>query len=766
MHRREDQRLLTGFGQFIENHTPAHCAYGVVLRSPIAHGRITSMDVEGARAAPGVLDILTNSELEQSGIGPLRCRLPVTSRDGSAMIEPTRPILANGWVKYVGHPIAFVVAETEAAALDALDLIDVDYEDAPVIANPEVAVADGAEAIWPEASDNVSFTWELGLPEATRDAISGAAHVVRLRVPHPRIAISPVETRGAVGEFDPTTERFTLHTPSQGVVMLRTAMAEMFGIEESAVRVVTEDVGGSFAVKIWPYPEHVLCLEAARRTKRPVKWIASRTESFIADAHGRARVDQATLALDEHGRFLAFHIDALSDLGAFVNPVGASTATQGACRTFGHSYKIPTMHYEVRGVFTNAIPVDAYRGAGKPESTGTMERIIDFAAAKLGFDRLDLRRMNLVRPDDIPYPTPMNETYDSGDFPAILESALTKADYAGFPNRRQESESRGRLRGVGITMHMHASGGSTAERINIIALPDGTVRVRSGAQDTGQGHQTALAQVAAEALGLTSDRIVVEQGDSDVLVKGGGSGGSNLMPVSANTLHRAALEMIETSKAIAGHVLEAAAPDIEYEAGTFRIAGTDRQISFAELAARFPEIPADALEPGLRAGCVGETDFEGIHTTFPNGACVVEVEVDPETGGTTVERFTSIDDLGRIIDPGSARGQIQGGFAQGMGEALMEGVVFDPETGQPVNGSMMDYALPRATDLPNLDLDWAATGSPNSLLGVKGAGELSSNGGNAPFANAVIDALAPLGVTHIDKPLTPEKVWRAIQTAK
>jgi aerobic carbon-monoxide dehydrogenase large subunit len=765
MPRREDTRLLTGRGRFIDDLLPKAVTHAVVYRSPIAHGRVSGLDLSEARSVPGVLAIITQADLDEDGIGPLRARASVSSIDGQPMIEPERSVLARGEVKYVGHPIAFVVAETPEAALDGADAIDARFEELAVVTGTDAARADGAPTIWPDAPDNTSFQWQLGNGDSVETAINTAPHVVRLTVKHPRLVIAPVEPRGAIGEFDPETGRFTLTTPSQGTVGLRAAMAEALGREESLVRVLTHDVGGSFAVKIWPYPEQLLCLFAARALNRPVKWVATRTELTLCDAQGRGRTDHATLALDNEGNILAFRVDADGDLGAYLNAVAPSVFTSGACRTFGHNYRIPALHYRVRGVFTNMPPTDAYRGAGKPESVGTLERVLDHAAGELGLDPIEIRRRNLVRQDEIPYATPMGEEFDAGDFPDIYDKTLAAADWNGFNVRKAASAAKGMLRGRAAGIHMHASGGSVAERTQVRALPDGTIRVRTSAQDSGQAHQETLARVVAESLNISPDRVIVEQGDSDSLLVGGSTGGSNLMPVSANTAHRSALAMVEKAREMASETLEAAVQDIEYEAGTLRVAGTDRSISLAELVARLPDISDTPVGHEQPAGCVGELTFEGKHTTFPNGAYVVEVEIDQDTGQARIDRFTGVDDLGRIIHPENAAGQIMGGLAQAAGEVLMEGMVFDA-SGQPLSGSMMDYPVPRADELPAFNLDWAPTGSPNSLLGVKGVGELSSIGGPGPISNAIHDALAPFRISHLDMPLTPEKIWRAMQTIK
>ncbi|MEQ8814551.1 MAG: xanthine dehydrogenase family protein molybdopterin-binding subunit [Thalassobaculum sp.] len=766
MHRFEDDRLLTGRGRYVDDHRPDGTLTMVLLRSPVAHGRIAALDVEAARGADGVLAVLTAADLDGMGVGPMTVRSAMANSDGSPMIEPERPVLARDSVKYVGQPVVAVIAATEAEALDALEAIEIDFDEAPVVLDLEAAVAGEAPTIWPQAPDNIGIDWDKGNPDHTARAFAEAAHVFELTVRHPRIAIAPVETRGCVGAFDPEDGRYTLWTGSQGVVSLRGAMADYLGVEQDRVRVITEDVGGSFAVKIWPYPEQVLVLAAARALGRPVKWISSRTEGMVSDAMGRGRIDRAGLALDADLNFTGFRIDALADVGAYWNAVNATIVTGGACRVFGHCYRIPGLHYRVRGVFTNAVPTDAYRGAGKPETVSTLERLIDVAADRLGVDRVELRRRNLVRPSDLPYATAMNETYDGGDFPAVLDRVLDDADWAGFARRRAESEAKGRRRGIGIGLHLHATGGSVAERSEVRALPDGTVLVRTGTQDSGQGHRTALAIVAAETLEIPVERIRVEQGDSDFLEKGGGTGGSNLLSIAGNTVHRTALKMIDQARQVASHLLEAAVPDVEYGFGEFRIAGTDRTIALGEVAAGWDRIPAEQRDGELGSGCMAQLDFEGLHTTFPNGAYAVEVEVDPDTGRVTVERWTGVDDLGRVINEPTARGQIHGGIAQEIGEVLLERVHYDPDSGQLLSGSLMDYCLPRADDMPFFDLAWAPTASPNALIGAKGVGEVPSIGGPGPIINAVLDALRPLGVEHLDTPMTPELVWQAIRDAR
>ncbi len=748
MRRVEDAPLLRGQGRFVDDLPAEGALVMVVLRSPIAHGNITGIDLSAAREMPGVRLILTAPDLEREQIGPLRCRAALEGLDGP-MIEPVHPVLATGKVVFTGQPIAAVVAASLNEALDAAESIDVEIERLDAVTDPRSSA--GALPIWPEAPENRAFRWQNGNPDKTDALIASAAHVIRQTVVHPRIAISPIEPRGCLAAFDEETESYTLDAPSQGVVSLRAALSECLGIENSQLRVRTGDVGGSFAAKIWPFPEHALTLVAARLTRRQVRWTGTRSEAFTGDVHGRGRVDEGELALDEDGRFLAFRIRAYADMGAFLNTAAPFIVSTGAVRPFSQQYDIDGQHYLVEAKFTNLPPTDAYRGAGKPESTATLERLIDIAAHQLDMDRLELRQRNLIRPDQLPYSTPMGEHYDGGDFPALAGSIAAAADWPGVKERKAVSTSNGLLRGAAVGFHLHATGGSTVERSFVKAMADGTVLVRSGSQDSGQGHRTALALVTAETLEIDVSRIRVEQGDSKWLEVGGGSGGSNLMPVAANTVHRTAMAMVDAAKPVAADLLEAAAPDITYGKGAFRIVGTDRAVDLAEVAA--------TMDAGN--GCTAELDFEGNHTTFPNGSYVCEVEIDPETGHVRIDRFTGIDDLGRVINASAARAQIQGGIGQGIGEALMEGMRFDRD-GQPMTASFLDYALPRADQVPMFNLDWQPTPSPNALLDAKGVGELSSIGAPGLLVNAVLDALAPHGITHLDKPLTPLRIWKAL----
>lgn len=773
MLRLEDPPLLRGEGQFTDDVAGAAgtALSMVILRSPVAHGVIKNVDISAALKMPGVATILTAGDPDIAAMAPMRCRASVAD---TPMLEPDRPVLAATHVKHVGEAIAAIIADDIHQALDAAGAIVLDIDTLPAVTDVQTAgEADDPEhsLVWPDIPANRAFTWEKGNRDETDALFAQAHHVARLTVKHPRICIAPVETRAVLASYDAIADRYTLTTASQGVISLQRALSGMMGIDQSRLRVITHDTGGSFAVKIWPYAEHLLALAAAKQTGRTVRWSATRSEAMVADVMGRSRVDHAELALDKDGRFLAFRINALADMGAYLNAVAPAVATSGAVRVFGQAYRIAGLHYRVQALYTNTMTTDAYRGAGKPESSTTLERIIDVAAREMNIDPVQLRQQNLVTPADLPYHTPMKEAYDGGDFPALATQLAREADLAGLPQRRQQSLDQGKHRGMAVAFYLHATGGSTDERSEVRAMPDGTVRVRTGIQDNGQGHRTALAIVAAEALEVPAESIIVEQGDTKWLAKGGGTGGSNLISVTANTVHRAAKTMIVNATRLAGEHLEASVADIEYRGGVFSVVGTNHSVQLKQLAhhqsitaAAGDDIKADGNKDSSDRinECVGTEDFEGIHTTFPCGACACEVEIDGDTGEVTIVRYTSIDDVGRVFNAATTIGQIQGGVAQAAGEVLMEAAHYD-NNGQLLSGSLMDYQLPRADDLPGLNVSLTRTASPNALLDAKGVGELGSIGAPGPIYNAVLDALQPFGVQHLDKPLTPQKLWQSMQ---
>lgn len=762
MLRLEDPALLRGEGQFTDDLDKPAQLVMKVLRAPQAHANITMLNTDNAVQLKGVHCVLAASDNDVAAIKPMNCR---ASLDDAELIEPDRAVLAKNQVKYIGEPIAVVVADTESIALDALEQIEVSFESLPVETEVEAA-AEGKNLLWKNIPNNRAFNWEKGNALETQQLFDTAEHTVSLRVEHPRMAITPIEPRSYLAEYHENNDSYTLYAPSQGVMSLQKALCGFMNITPDQLRVVTHDVGGSFAVKIWPYAEQILALLAAKRTHRPVKWTASRSESLQSDIAGRGRVDHAELAFDSDGTFKAFRIAAFADMGAYLNAVAPFIATFGAVRPFGQAYKFAGLHYRVNGIYTNTIPTDAYRGAGKPESACTLERIIDVAANQLNMDRLAIRRRNLVCPDDLPYETPMNETYDAGNYPALADQISIAANWNNLAQRKQQSKAKGKWRGAGIAFYLHATGGSTDEQSEVCALPNGDIRVRTGIQDNGQGHKTTLALVVAEALEIETNRVRVEQGDTAWLKQGGGTGGSNLMSVVATTVHRASLSMLKSAAPLAASHLNTIEENIEYSAGKFTDTTTGNKIALQEIALRSTGSNQSPESQHLKEpACSGTAQFEGTHTTFPTGTCVIEVEIDADTGAVQIDRYIGIDDLGRVYNNASAVGQIHGGFVQAAGEVLMEKLVYD-EYGQLLSGSFMDYQIPRADDLPAFETVLTDTASPNSILSAKGVGELTAIGTPGPLHNAVIDALTEWGISHIDKPLTPLKIWSAIRAAR
>ena len=760
MLRLEDPPLLRGAAQYTDDIQLPKQLVLKVLRSPVAHADIVQLDTRDAETANGVRCVLTAQTSQIAALQPMQCRASIK---GTPFNEPRRPVLAAEQVKHVGEPIAAVVANTEAAAQNALEKIKVAFN--PLAALTDVQNADHT-TIWPDIPNNCAFEWSKGNAVETDRLFASADHIIRATIVHPRLAITPLEPRSYVAQYDKSADQYTLYTPSQGVMSLQRALCSFMGIDIKQLRVVTREVGGSFAVKIWPYAEQLLALTAAKITGRPVKFTSTRSEALQTDIAGRGRVDHAALALDKDGHFQAFRIEALADMGAYLNAVAPFVATSGAVRPFGQAYKFPGLHYRVKGIYTNTIPTDAYRGAGKPESACTLERMIDIAAAKLNVDPFALRRQNLVTPADLPYATPMAETYDAGDYPALAEALYTKSHWAALAQRKTDSHQKGMRRGAAVGFYLHATGGSTDERSEVCAMPNGDIIVRTGIQDNGQGHRTTLAMVTAEALEVDINHIKVEQGDTRWLNKGGGTGGSNLMSVVATTVHRASHNMLNKARSLAGEMLEASPDNLTYHEGTFTDPASTRAVSLTEIALRSAGSNSSLNNHSdTTPDCAGAADFEGNHTTFPTGACTVEVEVDPQTGTVNIDRYTSIDDLGQIYNEAIATGQLHGGIAQAAGEVLMEQLYYD-DSGQLLSGSFMDYQIPRARELPMYETEFAKTDSPNTILGAKGVGELTAIGAPGPIHNAVIDALSDYGITHLDKPLTPFKIWQAIQQSR
>ena len=749
LRRLEDPRLLTGGGRFAADRAPPGTLQAVFLRAPHAHARILAVKTAAARAMPGVAAILTAADT--AGLGHNPALTEIHDAEGRRHAEPPRLPIARDRVRHVGEIVAMVVAGTVAQARDAAEAIEVAYDPLPAIVLAEDALAPGAPQLHAEASGNLVCDWRRGDAAAVAAAMARAAHVARLTARSPRILAGYIEPRAALAEWRDGI--VTLTTPSQGVHLIQRVLADhVLRWPRDRLRVVTEDVGGGFGPKLPPYPEQALACLAADRLRRAVRWVQDRTEHHLADTHARDLAAEIALALDEDGRFLALDVRAAANFGAYVSTVNPSIPTIGMAKVLTGLYAIPAAAIAMRCAFTNTAPVDAVRGAGKPEALVLLERVVDLAARETGRDPVALRRLNLIPRDAFPWRSALGFTHDSGDYPRLLDAALGLADAAGFAARRAASAARGMRRGRGLSCHLHGSGGWGDETSIVEVRADGTIAARTGTQSQGQGHATAYAQLLAAAFGVAPERVRILQGDSAAIPRGGGTGGSSSTIVSATTLARAADAAVEAGKPAAAELLEAAAADIEWQAGHYAIAGTDRRIGLFEVAAK-----AGTLE--------GRADFAASVASWPAGVAIAEVEVDPETGATTLDRFVAAVDAGTVVNPVLLAGQLQGGFAAGIGQALTEQARYDAD-GQLLSATLMDYAMPRAVDLPCFAHALEGVPSPNNPLGIKGVGELPTNGAPAAVANAVADALAAEGVRHVELPMTPERVWAALRAAR
>jgi carbon-monoxide dehydrogenase large subunit len=766
--RLEDPRLVQGLGRYADDVTLARESYAVVVRSPHAHARIVSIDTAAARSAPGVLAVLTAADYAADGLGNLPGDGSRKRKDGSPSPATPRPALVRDRARHVGDPVALVVADTREHAADAAELVGVDYEPLPAVTSTVAATRPGTGPVWDAAPDNVAFVWEAGPKDAVTKAFAAAAHVTKLDFVVTRVAAAPMEPRAAVGEYDRRTDRYTLHTGIQGPHGLRALLAEpVFKVPQSRLRVVTSEVGGSFGMKSGAYPEAVLVLWAARRLGRPVKWTSGRTEGFVTDEHGRDNVSTAELALDKDGKFLALRVAITLNIGAYMTPRSAGPGTNNVGGLAG-VYTTPAIHVQTTGVFSNMTPTGPYRGAGRPEATYAIERVIEVAARELGIDALELRRRNLIPPSAMPFKTGLVFTYDCGDFGRGMDMALGLGDHAGFEKRRTEARARGKLRGIGIANAVEVAGGPytsvNPDTASICINPDGSVSLFAGTTSMGQGNETAFAQILSDRLGVTLDRIQVHWGDSDSLGAGRGNGGSGALTVGGSAVLRATERAVERGRRIAAHMMEAAVGDVVLRDGRFTVAGTDKGVSWGQVA-RTAYVPRQ-LPAGMEPGFTDTAAFTPPAVTFPNGCHVCEVEIDPDTGAITIERYSVVDDVGRMVNPMLVKGQIHGGVAQGLGQALYEDLVYDPETGQLLAGSFMDYAMPRADDMPAFDVDSHEVPTQVNPLGAKGVGEAGTVGALPALVNAVNDALGTAGVRHLDMPLTPERVWRAIRSGR
>jgi carbon-monoxide dehydrogenase large subunit len=773
--RKEDGRFLAGTGRYTDDINRPGQLYAHFVRSPVAHATIEGVDTGAAEAAPGVVVVLTGKQLAEDGLGGLPCGWLIHSKDGTPMVEPPHPALAADKVRCVGDAVAVVVAKTKAQAKEAAQLVDVDYDVLPAAATVTAATANGAPRIHDEAPGNLCFDWEIGDREATEAAFADAHHVAKLDLVNQRLIPNAIEPRAAIGEYDRASDMTTVYTTSQNPHVARLLMgAFVMQLPEHKLRVVAPDVGGGFGSKIFLYAEEVVVTWAARKLGRPVKWTAERSESFQTDAHGRDHVTHAELALDEDGKFLGLRVDTQANLGAYLSTFGSSIPTYLYATLFAGCYTTPAIYANVKAIFTNTAPVDAVRGAGRPEAAFVLERLVDVAAREMGIDPIEIRRNNFIT--DFPYQTPVALEYDAGDYVGTLDKALELADYAGFEARRGEARGRGKLRGIGISTFVEACGiapsavagalGARAglyESGQIRVHPTGSVTVYTGSHSHGQGHETTFAQLVSEFLGVDIDQVDVVHGDTGQVAFGMGTYGSRSLAVGGSALYHAMQKVIDKGTKIAAHLMEASADDVEFDKGTFKVAGTDKQVTLGEVAftAYVPHNYPEGLEPGL-----DETAFyDPKNFTFPAGAHVVEVEVDPETGVVELVSVSCADDVGTVINPMIVDGQMHGGLAHGIGQALLEHAVYDDD-GQLVTGSYMNYAMPRASDLPSFKLGRNITECTHNPLGVKGVGEVGSIGVPPAVINAVVDALAHLGVRHVDMPASPENVWRHINQAQ
>ena len=755
--RSEDPRLITGRGRYTDDIAMAGQAHAVFVRSPFAHARIAALDVADARQAPGVIGAVTGADLDADGLGTVRCQAPVRNHDGSPQSLPRRPTLARTQVRHVGEAVALVVAETPDQARDAAELVQVDYAELDAVVDPAAAIGDGAPAIWPqEAPGNLAFDWRMGDAAVAESLFETADRVVSLDLINNRLIASPMEGRACLADYDAAAERFTVYVSSQGVHDLRDQLADdIFHLPADRFHVMTTDVGGGFGMKIFMYPEYVAVVYAARKFGRPVKWIADRSESFISDDHGRDNVSKAELAMAADGTFLALRVDTLANMGAYLSGYGPFVATRGGNPMLNGLYRLQSVTARVRGVYTNTQPVDAYRGAGRPEAAFIVERLVDVAARDTGRSPSELRRLNFIPPAAMPYRTATGLTYDSGDFARNLDDALRLAGWQDAPARKAAALSKGRRLGVGLATYVEACAGGSGESAVVSVNRDGRVTILIGTQSNGQGHETAYKQIVSEYLGVPPDAISVVQGDSERIARGGGTDGSRSIPTGAAAVGDAALKVQQKARLQAAELLEAAAADVEFRDGGFAVVGTDRTVTLADVASSSPDAMA-----------FGETGhYKPPSPTYPNGAHVCEVEVDVDTGVVSVVRYTVVDDFGTVLNPSLVEGQVHGGVAQGIGQALYEHAVFDSDTGQLLSGSFMDYALPHADHLPYLTFRYNEVPCATNPLGIKGAGEAGAIGAPPAVINAVVDALSDLGVRHVDMPASSEQVWRLMQEA-
>jgi aerobic carbon-monoxide dehydrogenase large subunit len=752
--RREDRRFVAGRGRYLDDIAFDRLTHAIVLRSPHAHARLRRVDTTAARAAPGVLAVLTAADAAADGLAALRPGAETNTVTGEPFLFEPQPLLATDKVRHVGEAVALIVAEAREQALDAAELVAVDYAPLPAVTTAAAARVPSAPLVTDKVAGNLCLDWRYGDRAGADMAFANAAHVVRLALDNHRVVTNPMEPRGIVGTYDPASGRYTAYVSAQSIHVTRDFTARALGVGREQVRFVAPDVGGGFGAKNFVYPEHALLLWAAKRVGRPVKWIATRSEVFLADHAGRDQRAAASLALDARGKFLALRVESEANLGAYLAGSSASVQTFQYAFLPGTVYAIPAVDLHVVGVFTNTAPIGVLRGPGYAEANNIIERLIDEAARRCGFDRFELRRKNLVPTQAMPMVNAVGNQVDSGAFPETFERALTAADIAGFAARRTASEAKGRLRGLGLAYHIKGTGGNPSENVDIRFEADGSVSLITGTQHIGQGHETTFPQILADKLGIANNLVKLRQGDTDLIAHGGGHGSSRATYMGGTAIFRAADEIVLKGTRIAAEMLEAAEADIKFEDGDFVVAGTDRRVALLDVAAKAREMgsPLDTYHFWTREWM-----------TFPNGTHVVEVEIDPETGWVTLESYTAVDDYGVMVNPMVVGGQAHGAIAMGSGQALLETAVYDSDSGQALAASFMDYAMPRADDLPAFSLGFNSTRCTTNPLGVKGCGEAGAIAAFPAIHNAIRDALAPLGVKNFDGPASPARVWRAMQ---
>ncbi len=759
--RKEDDTLVRGKGRYTDDVNLPGQVYGVVVRSTHAHGVIKKLDTSEAKKMPGVLGVWTGEDMIAAGYGNFVSRMPLKSRDGSPLVQTNKPILAMGKVRFVGDPIAFVVAETVNQARDAAEAVAIDIDPLPAVTRAVDAMKAGAPQLYEGVPNNMVLDYYYGDADKTKEAFAKAAHTVKLDIENTRIVVAAMEPRVGVGFYDKKKDHYTLYVPTQGVAGNRVLLATLLKCKADQIRILTGNVGGSFGMKSVNYPEYTCLLHASKALGKPVKWTDDRSGSFLSDSHGRASEVTAELALDAEGNFLAVRVNGYGNTGAYLSGVMPSPLSLGIAKNIASVYKTQQIEVNIKCAVTNTSVMGAYRGAGRPEANYFMERLIETAAEKMGIDSVQLRKRNLIKSGQMPYAAASGMMYDSGDFAGVMNDALKLADYAGFARRKRESKRHGKLRGIAVGAYLEVTAPPNKELGKITFDKDGGVTLVSGTLDYGQGHATPFSQVLSDQLGVPFDKIRLVQGDSDIVHAGNGTGGSRSITAAGQAIVEASKLVIEKGKEAAAGVLEASAGDIEFKGGNFRIAGTDRAINIMDLAQKLRDkSPNDGPSP-LDVDHVSGN----VEATFPNGCHIAEVEVDPDTGAIQIVKYTGVNDFGVVVNPLMVAGQVHGGVAQGIGQALMECVSYDTD-GQPITGSFMDYAMPRAEDIPPMTLDTHPAPATTNPLGTKGCGEAGCAGSLSTVVNAVVDALSEVGVHHLNMPLTPERVWRAIQDAK